>query len=1067
MPPASPSTGRHPRRLPSPALRFDQRLVLNQWLLGLFEADSFIPLTEGLQDTALEGVDENNVSRFHYVIANRLFERRQLSRDVLLGYDQNIVHHTQAISARRREPLRWKYFQYLGLLFAEIYLDRFFRDPEALLAGLNEHLRRFHAAHTGRDALRPYHSEELRKLAFWSATGSGKTLLMHVNLLQYRHYLGRHGRERELNRTILLTPNEGLSRQHLEEFAASGIAAEIFAKDSTGLFSGHSVEILEVTKLSEDSGDKTVAVEAFEGNNLVLVDEGHRGAGGFKWKSNRDRLCEAGFSFEYSATFSQALKAANKPELTEEYAKCVLFDYSYKYFYRDGFGKDYRILNLADDRNEETRQLYLTACLLAFYQQVLLHARQEVDFRPFLIERPLWILVGSKVTAVRTEGRQDVSDVVDVLLFLAEFIQGGARSVARIERLLSGNTGLLTTAGSDIFRSAYPYLIECGLTAAEVFTDLLKTVFNAAAVAALHVDHLTGSDGEIALRLGENNEPFGVINVGDAPKLRDLCDKHPALLKVSDRPFSQSLFAAINQPDSTINLLIGSKKFTEGWSSWRVSTMGLLNVGQTEGSQILQLFGRGVRLKGYAFGLKRSAFVDAARKLKPDHINLLETLNVFGVRAQFMQQFKEYLEEEGLSTNEDRLEFILPTFRNLGGQPLKILRLPPGMDFKRQGPKPTLGPPDQDLRDRRVLLDWYPKIQTRIAPGLSDAVDIAPRHEGVLSAHHLAFFDWAAIDRQLQAFKNERAWFNLNLEPGACRALLQDPGWYTLYIPPQELEITRFERVFRWQEIAVALLKKYCDLFFKTKKAAWEAPQLCYELLAEGDDNFVSEYRFLIAESEKEILAKLTEVKEAVARKELKAVEWSTFRTICFGQHLYQPLIYLKSTVIDVRPVALNEGERDFVADLQRFYEHERDFFGDKELYLLRNLSRGRGIGFFEAGNFYPDFILWLLVGGRQYVSFVDPKGLRNLDGADDPKISFFRTVKALEQRLADPGVILNSFIVSPTPYKSIDHWLTPGTGQPMTPGDFAARNVLFQREDKATYIGQMLRKAMAPPPTV
>jgi hypothetical protein len=26
-------------------------------------------------------------------------------------------------------------------------------------------------------------------------------------------------------------------------------------------------------------GDKTVAVEAFEGNNLVLVDEGHRGTG--------------------------------------------------------------------------------------------------------------------------------------------------------------------------------------------------------------------------------------------------------------------------------------------------------------------------------------------------------------------------------------------------------------------------------------------------------------------------------------------------------------------------------------------------------------------------------------------------------------------------------------------------------------------------------------------------------------------------------------------------------------------------------------------------------------------
>ena len=1059
---APPSTNRRARKPPAPALRFDQRLVLNQWILTLFEAESFIPLTEGLQDTALEGVDENNISRFHHVIAARLFQRKQLSRDVLLAYDQNIVRHTQAISARRSEPLRWKYFQYLGLLFAEIYLDRYFRNPDQLLSDLNDRVATFNADKAERDQIQPYAEDDLRKLAFWSATGSGKTLLMHVNILQYRHYLKLHGRERELNRTILLTPNEGLSRQHLKEFEASGIEAEIFSKESAGLFSGHSVEILEITKLQEDSGDKTVAVDAFEGNNLVLVDEGHRGAGGFKWKTNRDQLCANGFSFEYSATFSQALKAANKPELTEEYARCVLFDYSYKYFYRDGFGKDYRILNLADDHDENTRRLYLTACLLAYYQQVLLYGRQEKAFRPFLIERPLWILVGSKVTAVRTEDKKDVSDVVEVLLFLAEFFHGGADSVARIQRLLSGNTGLLNTNGNDIFSRAYPFLVESGLSPAEVFTDILKNVFNATTVAALHVDHLTGSDGEIALRLGENNEPFGVINVGDAPKLRDLCDKHPEMLKVSDRPFSTSLFAGINDAESKINLLIGSKKFTEGWSSWRVSTMGLMNVGQTEGSQIIQLFGRGVRLKGYNFGLKRSGFVEEARRNKPDHINLLETLNVFGVRAQFMQQFKEYLEEEGLPPNDDRIEFVLPTFKNLGKQQLKTLCLPADLDFKRNGPNPALGPPDADLQGRGITLDWYPKIQSRLAPDLTATTEIAPRHEGKLTTDHLAFFDWHEVDRQMQEFKNERAWFNLNLSADACRALMEDPGWYTLYIPPQELEIGRFDRVSRWQEIAVALLKKYCDLFFKTKKAAWEAPRLHYEILDGNDENFVAEYRFQIAESEKEIIAKLSEVKESVAKGHLKSIEWGTFRSICFGQHLYQPLIHFNSTLIKVTPVQLNEGERDFVLDLQKFYETDRTFFEGKELYLLRNLSRGRGIGFFEAGNFHPDFILWLLVGGKQYISFVDPKGIRNLDGADDPKISFFQTIKTLEKRLADPNVILNSFIIANTRYEQVDHWRDT-TGKPMTKAVFEARHVVFQNEDKAGYIGKLLRKATHP----
>ncbi len=63
----------------------------------------------------------------------------------------------------------------------------------------------------------------------------------------------RDGRSRELNRIILLTPNEGLSKQHLDEFGKSGIYAELFNKDGRGLFTGKAVEILEVTKLRDDA----------------------------------------------------------------------------------------------------------------------------------------------------------------------------------------------------------------------------------------------------------------------------------------------------------------------------------------------------------------------------------------------------------------------------------------------------------------------------------------------------------------------------------------------------------------------------------------------------------------------------------------------------------------------------------------------------------------------------------------------------------------------------------------------------------------------------------------------
>src|SRR5206468_4812085 len=157
-------------------------------------------------------------------------------------------------------------------------------------------------------------------------------------------------------------------------------------------------------------------------------------------------------------------------------------------------------------------------------------------------------------------------------------------------------------------------------------------------------------------------------------KLVKLCEEKG--LNVADREFSGSLFHELDQPHSTINVLIGSKKFTEGWSSWRVSTMGLMNVGRGEGAQIIQLFGRGVRLKGYGMSLKRSARATLPEGLdRPKNIETLETLHIFGIRADYMAQFRDFLEEEGLRTNDARIEFILPIRKNLGSRPLKTIRL--------------------------------------------------------------------------------------------------------------------------------------------------------------------------------------------------------------------------------------------------------------------------------------------------------------------------------------------------------------------------------------------------------
>ena len=248
------------RRNNRPQIPFSYKLVLNQWLFSLFE----LPSTDGLytwngrrvalldafkqkfqiNENAAGGLDENNVHRFHTSLVNQTMPLDELPPDLLLEYDQNIVRHTLRLNERRigrgDDPIVWKYFQYLTLLFTEIYLDRSFHDPDALLASLNEQISRYNADKPDPDNIPPLDGEGdaasvLNKLAFWSATGSGKTLIMHANILQYQYYVEKYGRGHELNRTILLTPNEGLSIQHLEEFRAAGIAAELFNKDGRGV----------------------------------------------------------------------------------------------------------------------------------------------------------------------------------------------------------------------------------------------------------------------------------------------------------------------------------------------------------------------------------------------------------------------------------------------------------------------------------------------------------------------------------------------------------------------------------------------------------------------------------------------------------------------------------------------------------------------------------------------------------------------------------------------------------------------------------------------------------------
>ena len=283
------------------ASHFQETLVLNQWLISLLGIDPLAAhqdagrpqrplemLAKTLRD-ATPGIGPDGQHGFAKALVSHLQPSALLAAADIARFDAAIVQHTQAINARRKHkgPIQWKYFQCLTLLFVEIYLVRYFKDRQGLCDALNAHVDRFNAHHAAQErstGIGAYGLDDLNKVCLQNATGSGKTLLMHMNLLQFAHHARAAGRADQYSRVIVLSPNERLSEQHARELRESGFHPEALRQESDLASRGQSALstplLTEITKLADEQKVKQMAVDSFGDANLLLVDEGHRGMSG-------------------------------------------------------------------------------------------------------------------------------------------------------------------------------------------------------------------------------------------------------------------------------------------------------------------------------------------------------------------------------------------------------------------------------------------------------------------------------------------------------------------------------------------------------------------------------------------------------------------------------------------------------------------------------------------------------------------------------------------------------------------------------------------------------------------
>lgn len=978
------------------------------------------------------------------IILGKLLGRSNMLVDYneLKKYDEIILEYEDKIKKARSDPkFELKYFQYFAILFTEYFLSKLSGNKSELINSLNEFSLGYCLAENINPHLQ-FSDPDLRKLAYWMATGSGKTLIMHINLWQILKYFPK-----EWDNIILITPNEGLTKQHNDELRLSGIDSKLYNGSEESLKTkNNEVLIIEITKLTTAKTGEGVSIDVsyFSGSkNLILIDEGHKGQKSEEqtWKKLREELGKNGFILEYSATFGQILNS-QRALLLEEYSKAIIFDYSYYYFYSDGYGKDFYTFNI-DNKNQYSAsdvELILTASLLSYYQQIIVYENEKQLSKEYEIEEPLWIFVGSKVLGKITTDVEEnsFSDIMQIVVYINNLLLNPGSINVNMNRILNGNTGLLDSNGVDVFKDKFEYLNQHKPNVEQIF----QKVFNGAGTLELY--EIKKTNDEIGLRTSQSNDFFGVINIGDVPSFAKKVKEINSNIDIKKENIQESLFETINKSDSKIKLLIGAKKFIEGWNSWRVSNMGLMNIGKSEGTQIIQLFGRGVRLKGKNRSLKRE-------KNPEMNLKILQTLSIFGLNADYMDSFLKSLPPE----LEHYVEYEIPIqFNNESKWKKNLYTIKKNEKYNFQEEVILLEYKSQIAK--RVFIDLLSKINVGKGLNVQRAQTDLNNVSGIfVDPKYANLLNWNDLMLKINTFILARGYFNLIIYKEVLMEILKRNEFKLLLTSvqlPKDFTIRN-----KLMNIAELILKEYVYKYYSFIEKERINDNIRYEpIISEKKSDIYGSGKLIVKVPKREIVNLMNTIQNFNSStyylnntQEIKAIN--------FDNHLYHPLAIFhrgnKFEDIKTIPVKLNEGETKFIDDLRIYLMSEEQYLKDNKIqvFVLRNISR-KGLGFLvKTSTFFPDFIIWVIKKDTQEIIFVDPKGIK-LNFPKD-KIEFCNeSIIEVEKKLSKSmlknktKISLKAFVLSITEYEKLENTLVEDVFK--SKEELIKSKVIFQEDE-------------------
>ena len=856
-------------------------------------------------------------------------------------------------------------------------------------------------------------------MAYWMATGSGKTIIMHLNILQYLSHCKKF-KDFEI---IMTTPGVNLIEQHERE-----LTPFIAFLNSTKYRNKIRLTIDTTQALTNKPNDFFVYPASKTYKRLILVDEAHiglstsgaKGTDGAFMELRRRLNINDSFLFEYSATFHNINSALEK-----EYEKSIVYDYNYNLFYRDGYGKDYFFQQIGDDVLEKSFDDNLHHNLQVINEKIDLWSKADYSFQRSLFkatafpDKPLIAFMGNTVNNKDKSAKNEdpeVSDITSIVNFLAD---------------LSGTN-----------KANYHHL------------------FNGEHQGKLTLTRNPETDDEILLSYG-NGGYWGIVNVGNGAKFINDLDNENVVKNPRDKVIVSNIerysFKNIDLPSSPINVLIGSRKFAEGWNCFRVSVIGLINLGSSKGNKIIQIFGRGVRIKGIKNDGKRTFpahnedYFKLRNQKEDEKLKKIETLCVFSLKKSYLETFTNAVNKELEIQRQFEIKVNPSIIKLNDNTEIKF------EEFIKRIPIFKLS--KSDIGQRRVLLKENQsfeiqyqnngEIKIGTVNNFKIKVDYRPdrKKEGVNIKGSLAnflnqfgdFIDNSQFDSILNEYQEDNAlYLSLNASQLTPTSILEfvDEIFYKSELDTTDVDFIQTLVI----QVSTDFLKKLKNkVNWFINNSNYEYKELLKQSTESEKGDFIDKYYILkTISSTKESRGKTTFKKQSEIEEEVKTFEENIEKIaerlsdVELGKHIYHPLLReVRKTIDDemdlkISPDKLNPGEKKFVEDAAEFFVNNPNF-DDYEIYLMRNVESLKSIGIYlndDSQVFYPDFVLWLIGKDKIYINFIDPKGQMGMQDAstllENEKVKIAdkaknETLSILEQELSkihEKEVELNSFLL-------------------------------------------------------